>query len=72
MKRLDIVKEQLKPGAVYHRADLLHWSTSVDRDLQELMKEGCLEKLSGGLYNVPSHSVFGKVPADEQKLANLF
>lgn len=72
MRRLDIVKEHLKPGEVYHRRDLMEWSTSVDRHLQELVKEGTLEKLSGGLYYVPSQSVFGKVPAEEQKLVKAF
>jgi len=72
MKRLDIVKEHLKPGLVYHRADLIEWSTSVDRHLQELVKEGALEKLSGGIYYVPKQSAFGKVPANEQDLVKAF
>lgn len=72
MKRLDMVKEHLQPGLVYHRADLLEWSASVDRHLQELVKEGALEKLSGGLYYVPRQSVFGKVPADQQDLIKAF
>lgn len=72
MKRLDIVKMHLEPGQVYRRADLTQWSKAVDRHLQELMKEGVLEKLSGGIYYVPTQSVFGKVPADDQNLFKAF
>jgi hypothetical protein len=72
MTRLEIVKKHLKPGQVYHRADLKRWSASVDRHLQELMREGALEKLSGGLYYVPKQTTFGKAPADEQELVKSF
>jgi len=40
--------------------------------LQELIKDGTLEKLSGGLYYVPALSTFGKVPAEEHKLVEAF
>jgi hypothetical protein len=46
MEQLDLLKRKLIPGAVYRRADLQQWSKSVDRHLQELVKEGTLEKLS--------------------------
>lgn len=72
MKRLELLKKSLKPGKVYHRADLMEWSTSVDRDLQELVKAGTLEKLSGGLYYVPRQTAFGKAPADVNKLVSAF
>jgi len=36
------------------------------------VKEGTIEKLFRGIYYVPSQSVFGKVPADEQKLVKAF
>lgn len=72
MKRLETVKRHLKPGQVYHRADLKKWSASVDRHLQELVKDGTLEKLSGGLYYVPRQTVFGKTPAAEQELVKSF
>ncbi|WP_211227101.1 hypothetical protein [Terrimonas ferruginea] len=48
------------------------WSASVDRHLQELVTEGVLEKLSGGVYYVPKKSVFGKAPADEKNLVRSF
>ncbi len=70
--KLETLKKQLRPGEVYRRADLEAWSTSVDRHLKQLVREGTLEKLSGGVYYVPEKSVFGKVPADEQELLRTF
>jgi len=72
VEQLDLLKRELRPGAVYRRADLQQWSKSVDRHLQELVKDGTLEKLSGGLYYVPAQSTFGKVPAEEQALVEAF
>ena len=72
VKQLDQLKERLQPGEVYRRADLQEWSTSVDRHLQELVKDGTLQKLSGGLYYVPAQSTFGKVPAEEHALVEAF
>ena len=72
MEQLDVLKKELRPGAVYRRADLQQWSKAVDRHLQELVKDGTLEKLSGGLYYVPDHSTFGKVPAEEHELVEAF
>ncbi len=72
MKQLELVKQQLKQGEVYRRADLEQWSTSVDRHLQELVREGILEKLGGGLYYVPRRSTFGKAPARDTDLVEVF
>lgn len=72
MKRLDELKKHLKTGKVYRRDELSEWSKSVDRHLDELVKEGVLEKLSQGLYYVPKTSVFGKVPPDENVLVRSF
>lgn len=72
VKQLDVLKKKLRPGEVYRRADLQEWSTSVDRHLQELVKDGTLEKLAGGLYFVPAQSTFGKVPAEEHALVEAF
>lgn len=72
MKQFEALKKQLKPGEVYRRAELLEWTSAVDRHLQQLVKEGALEKLSGGLYYAPRQSVFGKTPADEQELVSSF
>jgi hypothetical protein len=72
MKQLEVLKKHLKQGEVYRRADLKEWSTAVDRHLQQLVNDGTLEKLSGGLYYVPKQSVFGKTPADEKELVSAF
>jgi hypothetical protein len=72
MKQLDALKKHLKPGEVYRRAELQNWTTAVDRNLQQLVGEGTLEKLSGGLYYVPQTSVFGKTPANEHELVSAF
>ncbi|MGZ3840029.1 MAG: hypothetical protein ACXVMS_12765 [Flavisolibacter sp.] len=72
MTQLDTLKKHLKPGAVYRRADLQQWTSAVDRNLQQLVGEGTLEKLSGGLYYVPQTSVFGKTPANEHELVSTF
>lgn len=72
MKQFVALKKQLKQGKVYHRADLKEWSTAVDRHLQQLVQEGTLEKLYGGLYYVPKQTVFGKTPADENELVGAF
>ena len=72
VKQLGKLKQNLKQGMVYRRSDLQQWSTSVDRHLQELVKNGTLEKLAGGLYYVPAQSTFGKVPAEEHELVEAF
>ena len=72
MTRLNEFKKHLKSGKVYRRNELSEWSNSVDRHLDELLKEGVLEKLSQGLYYVPKTSAFGKVPADENVLVRSF
>ena len=72
MKQMEVLEKHLKQGEVYRRVDLKKWSTSVDRHLQQLVKDGTLEKLSGGLYYVPKTSVFGKAPADEGELISAF
>lgn len=72
MKQLELLKQQLKQGEVYRRADLERWSASVDRHLQELVKDGTLEKLGGGMYYVPKQSAFGKAPATDTDLVETF
>lgn len=72
MNQLEVFKKQLKQGEVYRRADLEDLTTAIDRHLQQLVKEGTLEKLSGGLYYVPKQSLFGKLPADEKTLVRTF
>lgn len=57
---------------MYRRADLSKWSTSVDRHLDELVKEGTLQKLSQGLYFYPEVTVFGAAPPEEEVLVRSF
>jgi len=72
MNKLLELKMHLKRGKVYRRADLSMWSTSVDRHLDELVKEGTLQKLSQGLYYFPNLSVFGETPPEEEVLVRSF
>ena len=72
MSALNELKKHLRPGQVYRRADLLPWSNAVDRHLKQLVEEGTLTKLSGGVYAYPKRSRFGAVPADDEKLVEAF
>ncbi|MGB4342320.1 MAG: hypothetical protein WBJ03_01740 [Moraxellaceae bacterium] len=69
---LEQVRQVLKPGRVYRRADLLAVSTSVDRHLQALVQAGDLRKLAQGLYYAPRKSVFGELPPDDAELVRSF
>ncbi|MET3115088.1 hypothetical protein AAKU52_002831 [Pedobacter sp. CG_S7] len=72
MNKLEELKKHLKKGKVYRRADLTEWSKSVDRHLDELLKEGTLQKLSQGVYHYPKDTVFGKTPPTEEDLVKTF
>lgn len=72
VKTLALIKKHLKAGSVYRRADLMDLSTSVDRHLHQLVADGTLVKLSGGLYYKPKETAFGKAPADEEALVRSF
>ncbi|WP_432671724.1 DUF6088 family protein [Flavobacterium sp. SM2513] len=72
MNKLQELKKHLKRGKVYRRADLSKWSTSVDRHLDELVKEGTLQKLAQGLYFYPEVTVFGEAPPEEEVLVRSF
>lgn len=72
MSALNELKKHLRPGQVYRRADLLPWSNAVDRHLKQLVEEGTLTKLAGGVYAYPKRSRFGAVPADDEKLVEAF
>lgn len=72
MNKLQELKKHLRRGKVYRRADLSKWSTSVDRHLDELVKEGTLQKLSQGLYFYPEVTVFGEAPPAEEVLVRSF
>lgn len=62
----------LRPGQVYRREKLAQWSNAVDRHLKQLVSEGTLTKLAGGLYLYPKATVFGKAPPADGKLVETF
>ena len=72
MNAVNKLKRHLRPGQVYRRADLLPWSNAVDRHLKQLVEEGTLTKLSGGLYYCPKRTIFGPAPAGDEKLVEAF
>jgi len=72
MTKLQELKRRLRPGRVYRREDLTQWSRAVDRHLKQLVDEGTLTKLAGGLYAYPKQTVFGKAPAEDDKLVATF
>jgi hypothetical protein len=66
------LKRHVRPGRVYRREDLAHWSRSVDRHIKKLTIDGTLQKLRAGLYYCPRNFDFGKAPADERELIKAF
>jgi hypothetical protein len=72
MTKTQELKTHLRPGRVYRREDLAQWSKAVDRHLKQLVSDGTLTKLSGGLYLYPKTTVFGKAPAEDDKLVGGF
>ncbi len=40
--------------------------------MKQLVSDGTLTKLSGGLYDCPKDTVFGKAPADDEELVSAF
>jgi hypothetical protein len=72
MTRLEALKKHLRPGEVYRRENLARWSNAVDRHLKQLVADGTLMKLAGGLYAYPKDTVFGKAPAKDDKLVGSF
>jgi hypothetical protein len=62
----------LRAGKVYRREDLVPYSTSVDRELQQLVAAGRLTKAAQGLYYAPRKSVFGDAPPAEEELLAVF
>jgi hypothetical protein len=72
MSALNELKRRLRPGQVYRRRDLARWSNAVDRHLRQLVDEGRLEKVSGGVYMAPRKTRFGSAPASPEKLVEAF
>src|SRR6267378_5657603 len=72
MTKVEELKKRLRPGQVYRREDVARWSNAVDRHLKQLVEEGTLTKLAGGLYAYPKQTVFGNAPAEDDKLVEAF
>jgi hypothetical protein len=72
MTKAEALKRHLRPGAVYRREDLARWSNAVDRHLKQLVADGTLTKVAGGLYEYPKETVFGKAPVEDGKLVRTF
>ena len=72
MTQLQKLKKHLRPGQVYRREDMTRWSNAIDRHLKQLVDDGTLTKLAGGLYAYPKETVFGKAPAEDDKLVGTF
>ena len=64
--------QHLRAGKVYRREDLVPYSTSIDRELQQLVAAGRLTKAAQGLYYAPRKSVFGDAPPAEKFLLAAF
>lgn len=72
MTKLQELKNRLRPGQVYRREDLAQWSNAVDRHLKQLVSDGTLTKLAGGLYAYQKATVFGNAPPEDDKLVETF
>lgn len=72
MEKVTELRKHLRRGRVYRRSDLVKWSKSVDRHLEQLVGEGILEKLAPGLYYYPKMTAFGKVPPEDSLLVKSF
>lgn len=66
------LSRHVRAGKVYRREDLVPYSTSVDRELQQLVAQGSVQKLAQGLYYKPKKNVFGDVPPSEDDLLAVF
>src|SRR5258708_40095984 len=72
MTKLQELKRRLRQGQVYRREDVARWSNAGDRHLKQLVEEGTLTKLAGGLYAYPKETVFGEAPAEDDRLGEAF
>jgi hypothetical protein len=72
MSKADELKKHLQPGQVYRRSDLAKWSKAVDRNMQQLVQQGELQKLSGGVYYCPKKTAFGNLPPEDAVLVRAF
>lgn len=64
--------KHIRAGKAYRREDLAPYSTSVDRELRQLVAAGRLIKAAQGLYYAPRKSVFGDAPPAEDEMLAAF
>lgn len=72
MLKREFIKNQLAPGTLYRRSELEQFSTSVDRHLGQLVKEGTLKKVGPGLYLHPEKSKWGEKSSEDKRLVEAF
>ena len=70
--KLHDLKTHLQPGQVYRREALAQWSKAVDRHIKQLVSDGVLTKMSGGLYCCSKKTAFGNSPAEDKTLVEAF
>ena len=68
----DKLYKQMKERRVYRREELSAFSTAVDRNLKELVKDGRVHKAAAGLYYRPKNSKWGQVPPNANELVRAF
>ncbi|MGZ3888791.1 MAG: hypothetical protein ACXVBP_15255 [Flavisolibacter sp.] len=72
MSETEQLLKKLIPGKVYRREDLKRYSSSVDRDLRNLVRQGALCKATRGVYYVPRKTAFGQAPPEDKELIRGF
>ncbi|MCK6596051.1 MAG: hypothetical protein L6Q33_12700 [Bacteriovoracaceae bacterium] len=72
MLKREFVKNNLVPGTLYRRSELEEFSTSIDRHLAQLVKDGTLKKVGPGLYLHPEKSKWGEKSSEDRKLVEAF
>ncbi len=60
------------PGRVFRSRDFLKQSSNPTRFASQLVSEGRLKKLQGGLYFVPRTSRWGELPVDLKELLRVW
>lgn len=58
----------LEPGRVYRSRDFLNRTSNPSRLANQLVREGRLQKLQGGLYLAPRNSRWGELPVSRDEL----
>ena len=63
---------RMNEGEVYRRADLMKYTSAVDRHLVKLVHDKKIVRVSSGLYTKPKASAFGAVPPSDDELVESF